>query len=67
MKPKRKLRKWVRIALLMIPEAIIISELFFVAVILSNLLTEVKNQSQEIVSNYIYVSSDNRSFVCVEY
>jgi len=65
MKPKRKLRKWVRITLLMIPEAIIISELFFVALNLSNLVNEVKNQSQ--VSSCICINSGRGSFVCVDY
>lgn len=48
MKPKRRLRKWVRIALLMIPEIIIICELFFVGLNLRIIISEINNKQESI-------------------
>lgn len=41
MKPKRELKQWVRVALLLLPEVVIIGLLFFVAVKLNNLDPEI--------------------------
>lgn len=63
MKPKRKLKEWVRITLLMIPEVIIISELFFVAINLN----EIKNQNKNIECNCISFYEQSEERACVEY
>lgn len=44
MKPKRKLKNWVYIALLMLPVVVIISLLFFIAINLKQLNKEINVQ-----------------------
>lgn len=41
MKPKRKLRSWVKVALLLLPEAVIAGLLFFILINLNRVNTEV--------------------------
>lgn len=41
MKPKRKLRAWVKVALLLLPEAVIAGLLFFILINLNRVNTEV--------------------------
>lgn len=51
MKPKRKLKSWVKIAMLLIPEVVIICLLFFVAVNLekknAEVTIEINTQTKE--------------------
>ena len=47
MKPKRKLKKWVRVALLLLPEVVIIGLLFFVALKINNSETIVEIHHHE--------------------
>ena len=46
MKPKRKLKNWVRVALLLLPEVMIVGLLFFIAINLKQLAREVNIQIQ---------------------
>lgn len=41
MKPKRKLRSWVKVALLLLPEVVIAGLLFFILINLNRVNTEV--------------------------
>jgi hypothetical protein len=44
MKPKRKLKNWVRVALLLLPEVMIVGLLFFIAVNLKEKTKEINVQ-----------------------
>ena len=58
MKPKRKLKTWVKVALLLLPQAVIIIELFLIRHIYSCLKEKRKTEAElidaeEKLSNYI--------------
>lgn len=51
MKPKRKLKTWVKVALLLLPEFIIICQLFFIGI---NLKKAIDNPRSTIIESWCY-------------
>lgn len=49
MKPKRKLKRWVKVVLLLIPEAVIICQLFFIGFNICKINRSIENKPDIII------------------